>query len=155
MRTIVRSRGLHFEDFEVGQHFDHHWGRTFTLTESIAYSTRMMHYNPLYFDEPYAHHLGYRTIPINPFLIYTTVLGLSVEDLSEAGGPFLGIEDLTYGAVMYAGDTVRARSVVLSTRATRSRPGWGVVEWCTNGVNQHDEAVVEYRRSNLSKMRES
>ncbi|GHE91577.1 MaoC-like dehydratase [Amycolatopsis deserti] len=153
MTTVVRTRGLSFEDFEVGREFVHHWGRTFTLAESIAYSTRMMHHNPMYFDEPYARRLGYRTIPINQFLVYSTVLGLSVEDLSEAGGPFLGIEDLVYGAVTYAGDTVRARSEVLTTKVTRSRPGWGVVEWRTTGYNQRDEVVVEYRRANLSKMR--
>ncbi|GAA1559890.1 MaoC family dehydratase [Kribbella lupini] len=155
MRTVVRHRGLCFEDFEVGQEFAHHWGRTFTLGESIAYSTRMMHYNPLYFDEPYAQLLGYRAIPINPFLVYSTVLGLSVEDLSEAGGPFLGIEDLTYGESTYAGDTVRARSVVLAKKETRSRPGWGVVEWHTTGTNQNGETVVEYRRANLSRMRDA
>jgi acyl dehydratase len=144
---------LFFEDFFVGQEFDHHWGRTLLLGESIAYSTRMMHFNPMFFDATYARRLGYAAIPINPMLVYSTVLGLSVEDLSEAGGPFLGVEDLQFGATMYDGDTVRASSVVLGCRPTRSRPGWGVVEWATTGRNQDGEVVVGYRRSNLSRMR--
>ncbi|TVT36813.1 hypothetical protein FNH05_25235 [Amycolatopsis rhizosphaerae] len=86
-------------------------------------------------------------------LVYSTVLGLSVEDLSEAGGPFLDIEDLEFGATVYDGDTVRASSVVLARKTSRSRPGWGVVEWATTGRNQRDEVVVRYRRSNLSRMR--
>ena len=37
-----------------------------------------------------------RARSLNPFLVLCTVVGLSVEDLSEAGGPFLGIDELTF-----------------------------------------------------------
>ena len=49
---------------------------------------------------------------INPFLVLCTVVGLSVEDLSEAGGPFLGIDELTFHRPVYPGDTLTARSDV-------------------------------------------
>ncbi|MEU9154191.1 MaoC family dehydratase [Streptomyces sp. NPDC048417] len=153
MQKVVRQRGLHFEDFTTGREFEHHWGRTLLLAESIAYSTRMMHFNPLYFDVTYARRLGHPAIPINPMLVYTTVGGLSVEDLSEAGGPFLAVEDLTFHRNMYDGDTVRASSVVLGSRASQSRPGWGVVEWLTTGRDTSGEVILSYRRSNLSQMR--
>lgn len=152
--TKRRKRGLLYEEFEIGQTFEHHWGRTMTLAESITYSNVTMNYNPLYFNSEYARRMGYNGIVINPLLVYTTVLGLSVEDLSEAGGPFLGVDDLRFDRPVYDGDTITARSETLSRRISRSRPGWGIVEWRTTGVNQHGEVVLEYRRSNLSRMRD-
>jgi itaconyl-CoA hydratase len=152
--TIMRrERGFLFEDFEIGRTFDHHWGRTFTAAESMAFATSTMHYNPLYFDDEYARSLGFPRAPVNPFLVFATVLGLSVEDLSEAGGPFLGLEDLVHGEAVYPGDTVRAASVVVAARPSTSRPGWGVVEWETTGTNQRGEVVIRYRRANLSRRR--
>ena len=153
MATMIRrERGLLYEDFEVGQTFEHHWGRTLTVSESIAYSNVMMNYNPLYFNVEYARKMGYDGIVINPLLVYTTVLGLSVEDLSEAGGPFLGVDDLRFAQPVYDGETITARSVTLNCRTSGSRPGWGIVEWRTTGVNQRAEVVLDYRRTNLSRM---
>jgi itaconyl-CoA hydratase len=151
--TIRRQRGLFYEDFEVGRTFDHHWGRTMTVAESLTYSTVTMNYNPLYFNAEYAKRMGYEGILINPLLVYSTVLGLSVEDLSEAGGPFLGVDDLQFHRPVYDGDTITARSVTLNRRVSASRPGWGIVEWRSTGFNQHGDVVLEYRRSNLSRMR--
>ena len=152
--TVRRiQRGLLYEDFAEGQTFRHHWGRTFNEHDAVWYSNMTMQYNPLYFVEPYAKELGYRGIPIHPLLVFTTALGLSVEDLSEAGGPFLGVDDLEILEPVYAGDTIYSHSVVKSCRTTESRPGWGVVEWHTTGVNQDGRTVLSFRRRNLSKMR--
>ncbi|MGH3756702.1 MaoC family dehydratase [Actinophytocola sp.] len=153
MTTTRRERGFLFEDFEIDRTFDHHWGRTFTAAESMVFATSTMHYNPLYFDDEYARSVGFTRAPVIPFLVFATVLGLSVEDLSEAGGPFLGLEDLRYGQTVYPGDTVRASSVVVAARPSASRPGWGIVEWETTGTNQREEMVIRYRRTNLSRRR--
>lgn len=153
-RRIRRERGLFYEDFAVGQVLRHHWGRTVTAAESITYSTMTMSLNPMYFDQTYARHLGYDDLVINPMLAYTIVLGLSVEDLSEAGGPFLGIDNLRFHRPVYPGDTLRARSTTLSKRLSASRPGWGIVEWHTVGHDQLGEQVLECRRRNLSRTRE-
>lgn len=153
--VVRRERGLMYEDFEVGQIIDHHWGRTVTKAESITFSSMTMSFTPQYFDAEYAKHLGYEDVVINPMFAYVVVLGLSVEDLSEAGGPFLGVDDLRFGVPVYDGDTIRASSTTLSMRGSGSHPGWGIVEWRTIGRNQRGEQVLEYRRHNLSRMRRS
>lgn len=153
MSTKRIVRGCLYEDFEIGQGFAHHWGKTFTAHDGSWYSTMTMQYNPLYHDQTYAQQLGYASIPVHPLYVFTTALGLSVEDLSEAGGPFLGVDDLKFHRPVYAGDTIRARSVVLECRTSASRPGWGIVEWKTSAENQKGELVLEFRRRNLSKMR--
>lgn len=151
VRTI--PHGLLYEDFEIGRKFNHHWGRTFNDADTTQYSAMTMQYNPIYFSLPHAKSAGYRNILVHPMFVFATTIGLSVEDLSEAGGPFLGVEDLNFLLPVYSGDSISAQSVVISKRVTESRPGWGVVEWHTQACNQYGEAVIEFRRRNLSKMR--
>jgi acyl dehydratase len=142
-------KGHLYEDFEDGRLFRHHWGRTLTEADNILFTTMTQMYNPLYFNEPFATEHGHPGVVANPMLVFGVVFGLSVQDLSEAGGPFLGLDGLTFHAPVYPGDTLTARSTVVSRRASESRPGWGVVTWHTEGFNQKGELVVDFRRSNL------
>ncbi|MGI6852115.1 MaoC family dehydratase [Mesorhizobium sp. 1B3] len=153
MKMIRNERGLLYEDFEIGQVFEHHWGRTFNASDASTFGNMFMQMNPIFFNRPYAEALGYKDILIPPMFVFATVLGLSVEDLSEAGGPFLGVDEVSFGAPVYAGDTVYSRSTVLSQRRTESRPGWGITEWHTIGTNQRGDEVVNFKRRNLSKCR--
>jgi acyl dehydratase len=150
-RTI--PHGLLYEDFEIGRRFEHHWARTFTDADAHSWSAMTMQYNPIYFSVPHARAAGYEGVPVHPMFVFATTIGLSVEDLSEAGGPFLGVEDLNFHRPVYPGDTIAVSSEVVSRRTTKSRVGWGVVEWRTQACNQRGELVIEFRRSNLSKMR--
>jgi itaconyl-CoA hydratase len=148
-RFPTRARGRSFEDFSEGQVFAHHWGRTLTEADNVLFTTSTLAYNPIYFNAEAARAQGHPATVVNPMLVFTTVLGLSVEDLSEAGGPFLGLEALSFGAPVYPGDTLIARSEVVAVRESESRPGAGIVTWHTEGFNQRDERVIQYRRSNL------
>jgi len=143
-------KGRAFEEFEVGRRFEHHWGRTLTDGDNGLFTTATLAYNPLYFNAEYARAEGHPGIVMNPMLVLCTVVGLSVEDLSEAGGPFLGIDDLTFHRPVYAGDTLEANSTVVSARESDSRPEFGIVTWHTEGRNQRGELVVDYKRSNLA-----
>jgi len=149
----LRPRGNRFEDFTPGLRFTHHWGRTITEADNTLFSTLTLHYNPHYTNEAWAQAHGHRTTPVNPLLVFNTVFGLTVEDLSEGGGPFLGVEELAYLADVYPGDTLYARSEVVARRPAGNRPGFGIVTWHTRGSNQRDEPVITYKRSNLVRFR--
>ncbi len=149
----LRSRGNRFEDFKPGMRFTHHWGRTITAADNTLFSTLTLHYNPHYTNLAYAQAHGHQNTPVNPLLVFNTVFGLTVEDLSEGGGPFLGVEELIYGVTVYPGDTVFASSAVISARTSENRPDFGIVTWATRGINQRDEQVISYLRSNLVRRR--
>lgn len=149
----LRPRGHRYEDFEPGRRFQHHWGRTVTAADNTLFSTLTLHYNPHYTNEAYAQAHGHRTVPANPLLVFNTVFGLSVEDLSEGGGPFLGVDELRYLIDVYPGDTLYARSEVLAARLASNRPGYGIVTWHTTGWNQHGQDVIAFQRSNLVRTR--
>lgn len=143
------ARGNRYEDFEIGRVFEHSRRKTILEGDNALFTTLTMHYNPLYLDRTCAASLGCRDIVVNPMLVFNLVFGLSVEDLSEGGGPFLGVEELEYGVRVFAGDTIRSRSIVIAARPSNKHPDYGIVTWETEGFNQNDESVVKFRRSNL------
>ncbi|SOY68814.1 conserved hypothetical protein [Cupriavidus taiwanensis] len=149
----LRARGNRYEDFEPGRRFDHHWGRTVTASDNTMFSVLTLHYNPQYTNEAVARANGHPGVPVNPLLVFNTVFGLSVEDLSEGGGPFLGVDELAYLRPVYPGETLYASSVVVSRRPASNRPGYGIVTWHTHGTNQQGDAVIEFKRTNLVRMR--
>ena len=148
-------RGQQFEDFALGQSFAHHWGRTLTAGDATLFASVALRYCPLYVNAEYAKAAGHRDLVVDPLLVLSTVIGLSVEDLSEAGGPFLGVNKVEFGTPVHPGDTITAASTVIDLRESESRPATGIVSWRTVGTNQHGEIVVEYERTNLVAKRQS
>jgi itaconyl-CoA hydratase len=148
-RFPTRSRGRTYEEFSVGQVYKHHWGRTITDSDNVLFTTSTLAYNPIYLNAEVARAQGHPGTVVNPMLVFTTVLGLSVEDLSEGGGPFLGLDALTFHQPVYCGDTLTARSEVVEARESGSRPGLGIVTWYSEGFNQRGDRVIDFRRSNL------
>ena len=145
----VRRRGNGFEAFTPGRVFEHHWGRTITAGDNSIFTSVTHAYNPLYLNAERARAEGHPDVVVSPMLVLCTVVGLSVEDLSEGGGPFLGMSDVTFHRPVHPGDTLTARSTVVEARESGSRPGAGVVTWHTEAHNQRGELVVDYRRTNL------
>ncbi len=156
-RARKLPKGNLFDDFQLGHVFQHHWGRTLSESDNTLFSTLTLSYNPLYFNAPYARAHGHKSPVANPMLVFLTVFGLSVEDLSEAGGLFLGVDNLTFHHRVYPGSTLTARSTVVDKRESASRPDSGIVTWHTEGFLLDELGsragdgirVVDFRRSNL------
>lgn len=152
-RATTRRRGNSFEDFTPGRLFRHHWGRSITEGDNALFSTLTLSFNPLYFNAEYARAHGHPGAVVNPMLVWTTVFGLSVEDLSEGGGLFLGAEDVVFHRPVYPGDTLTAESTVVGRRDSASDPTVGIVTWHTRGFNQKQELVIDYQRTNRVRKR--
>ena len=142
-------RGHTLADFTPGRVFAHRRRRTLLESDNVLFTTLTLHYNPLYLDREYARAAGFGDILINPLLVFNTVFGISVEDLSEGGGPFLGVEALEFGAAVHAGDTLQASSTVLTARLSAKHERYGIVSWATRGCNQRGEQVISFNRTNL------
>ncbi|MXW60817.1 MAG: MaoC family dehydratase [Acidimicrobiaceae bacterium] len=145
----VGSKGNQFEDFSEGRAFPHHWGRTITAGDNAIFSTATCNWNPMHLNAEYAKAHGHDDVVVNPMLVLCIAVGLSVEDLSESGGPFLGMNDVTFHRSVHPGDTLTASSTVTEARESASRPNTGVVTWHTKAHNQHGELVVDFCRTNL------
>lgn len=152
-RAVLWPKGHLYEDFNVGQVMNHHWGRTIVESDTLLFTTLTLSYNPLYSNREFAKAHGHRDIVVNPLLVFNTIFGLSVEDCSEIGGPFVGVGKLTYHEPVYPGDTLISRSTTVACRVSESNPTNGIVTWHTEGFNQNDVCVIDFERSNLVRRR--
>ena len=152
-RSVSWPRGNYYEDFHIDQMFNHHWGRTLTAADNTLFSTLTLHYNPLYTNADYARAHGHDRMVVCPLLVFNTIFGLSVEDLSEVGGPFLGVDNLTYHRPVLVEETVYAKSTVIDKRDHKKRSDFGIVTWATTGVDQDGAVVIDFQRANLVRKR--
>ena len=152
-RARTWHRGLYYEDFALDQTFVHHWGRTLTEADNTVFTTLTLHYNPIYTNADFARAQGHAGAVVCPLLVFNTIFGLSVEDLSEIGGPFLGVDKMTHHRPVIVGETVYARSRVIDLREPKSRPDYGIVTWATTGLDETGAPVIEFERANLVRKR--
>ena len=139
--------GRVFEDFEVGDIYEHPLGRTVTQTDNIWFTCLTMNTNPIHFDAEYARHTEFKRPLVNSCFTLALVTGQSVTDLTVNGVANLGWNDVKLPNPLFEGDTVYARSEVLTVRESKSRPNVGVVMVKTTGVNQHGTPVIEFIRT--------
>ena len=139
------NRGNFFDDFWVGQEINHSTPRTITNGDAALglalFGSRFV----VNSSAEVAKELGLRTSPIDDLMVFSIVLGKTVADVSFNAVSNLGYGDGRFGAFVYPGDTLSARSTVLGLRETSNGEA-GVVYVRTVGVNQLDEMVVSYVR---------
>ncbi len=141
--------GRVFEDFEVGDIYEHPLGRTVTQADNIWFSCVTMNTNPIHFDAAYAAKTEFGRPLVNSCFTLSLVTGQSVIDLTMNAVANLGWDEVRLPNPLFEGDTVYARSEVLETRESKSRPKAGLVKVKTTGVNQDGTPVIEFTRTFL------
>jgi itaconyl-CoA hydratase len=145
----VIAHGHKFEDFTIGRTFVHHWGRTITEGDVVTFASATCHWLPAHLNREHARSTGHPDLVVPALLALGIVVGMSVEDLSEAGGPFLGLDSCEMERPIHVGDTLTAQSVVTSARTSKTFVGFGIVTWRTTARNQHGEIALSFVRTNL------
>ncbi|RMH48936.1 MAG: MaoC family dehydratase [Alphaproteobacteria bacterium] len=141
--------GRYYEDFRVGDIYEHRPGRTITQTDNIWFTLLTMNTHPMHFDEEYARASEFgRCIVCSPFTV-ALMVGMSVTDVSQKAIANLGWSDIRMTHPLYAGDTLTAESEVLAKRESRSRPEAGLVTVATRGFNQDGVLVCSFERTIL------
>lgn len=141
--------GRYYEDFNVGDIYEHRPGRTITQTDNIWFTLLTMNTHPMHFDEEYAKASEFgRCIVCSPFTV-ALMVGMSVTDVSQKAIANLGWSDIKLTHPLYAGDTLTCESEVLDKRESKSRPGAGIVTVRTDGFNQDRKLVCTFNRTML------
>ncbi|MBD3731331.1 MAG: MaoC family dehydratase [Sphingopyxis sp.] len=142
--------GLYFEQFSVGQVFDHEIRRTVTDMDNILFSS--LTYNPaaIHIDHAYAATTEFGRPLMNSIFTLGLVIGVTVQD-TTLGTTIanLGMSETTFPKPVFAGDTIRARTTVIELRDSKSRPTQGIVTFEHLGLNQKDEIVCRTLRGAL------
>lgn len=143
------SFGRAYEDFNVGDIYEHRPGRTITETENTWFTLLTMNTHPLHFDAEYAKHSEFgRPIVCSPFTV-ALMAGMSVSDVSQKAIANLGWTDIKLTHPVFAGDTLTCESEVLEKRESKSRPDAGLVKVQTRGFNQDGTLVCSFDRTIL------
>ena len=147
-------RGRFFEDFEVGDVYEHPLGRTVTTTDNAWFTLLTQNTAPIHFD----HHLSAQTEFGKPLVDSTftvaLVTGQSVTDVSQNVFANLGWDEVRLPAPVFEGDTIYSQSEVLEKRESKSRENVGIVTVKTSGYNQAGTVVITFKRTVLVYRRE-
>ena len=139
--------GRVFEDFQVGDVYEHPLGRTILEADNIWFTCLTMNTNPIHFDGEYARQTQFKKRLVNSCFTLSLVTGQSVIDLTMNAVANLGWDEVRLPHPVFEGDTIYARSEVLETRESKSRPKVGIVRVKTTGMNQDAVAVIEFTRT--------
>ena len=146
--------GLYFEEFVEGQVFEHALTRTVTEMDNVLFTTLTMNPQPLHLDAEFARTTEFGRPLVNSIFTLGLVIGLSVGDTTLGTTVAnLGMSEVRFPKPVFHGDTIRARSTVVSLRRSRSRADAGIVEFEHQGLNQKGEVVAVCRRAALMKTR--
>jgi len=142
--------GLFFEEFSVGQRFDHPIRRTVTEADNVFF-TAMTH-NPaqLHLDEEYAKGTEFGTRIVNSLFTLGLMIGISVgETTLGTTVANLGMDEVRFPKPVFHGDTLHVETEVLELRESKSRPDNGIVVFLHRAINQRGEIVAQCKRSAL------
>ena len=145
--------GLYFEDFEVGAEIKHALSKTIFESDNNFFSLLTMNHHPVHTNVDYACHNQHGQLLVVGTLVFSLVVGMSVPDIIGKAIANLGYEDIKHLAPTFIGDTVYARTRIISKRESNSKPDRGIIYVETIGYNQRGEDVISFRRHVLIKKR--
>jgi itaconyl-CoA hydratase len=140
-------RGRFFEDFEVGDVYEHPLGRTVTETDNIWFPLLTQNTAPIHFDSNYAAQTEFEKPLVDSTFTVALVTGQSVTDVSQNVMANLGWDEIRLPNPVFEGDTIYSQSEVLEKRESRSRENVGIVTVKTTGYNQDGKVVITFKRT--------
>jgi acyl dehydratase len=141
--------GRYFEEFEVGQIFEHWPGRTITEFDNTWFSLLTMNQHPLHIDSHYGRSTQHGKCLVNGALVFSLVVGMTVTDISGKAIANLEYEEVKHIAPVFHGDSIYAESRILGKRESSSKPDRGVIDVETKAYNQNREVVLTLKRKVL------
>ena len=140
-------RGRFYEDFEVGDIYQHPLGRTISESDNTWFTLLSMNPNQLHFNQEYGARTEFGRRLVNSTLTLSIVTGLSVSDISQNVVANLGWDEVRLPHPLFIGDTLYAKTRVLEKRESKSRPKVGIVKVETQGLNQDGTVVISFKRT--------
>jgi acyl dehydratase len=140
-------RGRFFEDFEVGDVYEHPLGRTVTTTDNMWFTLLTQNTAPIHVDHNYASQTEFGKPLVDSTFTLALVTGQSVTDVSQNVFANLGWDEVRLPAPVFEGDTIYSSSEVMEKRESKSRPNIGIVTVKTTGYNQDGATVIAFKRT--------
>jgi acyl dehydratase len=139
--------GRFFEDFEIGDIYQHPLGRTITEADNTWFTLLTMNTNQMHFNHEYAAKSEFGRPLVVSTLTVAIAVGQSVTDITQNAFANLGWDEIRLPHPVFAGDTLYSESVVLEKRESDSRPHAGIVTVKTRTLNQDGDEVCSFKRT--------
>ena len=143
------SYGRYFEDFEIGDVYEHRPGRTIGEADNTWFTLLTMNQHPLHFDAAYTAKTEFGRPLVNSALTLAIVTGMSVSDVSQKAIANLGWDKIRLTAPVFVGDTIYSETEVLDKRESKSRPTQGIVTVKTTGKKADGTVFMTFERAVL------
>ena len=140
-------KGRFYEDFTVGDVYQHPLGRTVIATDNIWFTLLTQNTAPIHFDHHYAAQTEFGRPLVDSTFTLALVTGQSVTDISQNVLANLGWDEVRLPHPVFEGDTIYSQSEVLAKRESQSRPNVGIVTVKTTGYNQEGQVVITFKRT--------
>ena len=140
-------KGRFYEDFVVGDIYQHPLGRTVIATDNIWFTLLTQNTAPIHFDHHYAAQTEFGRPLVDSTFTLALVTGQSVMDISQNVLANLGWDEVRLPHPVFEGDTIYSQSEVLAKRESQSRPNVGIVTVKTTGYNQEGQVVITFKRT--------
>jgi acyl dehydratase len=140
-------KGRFYEDFTVGDVYQHPLGRTVIATDNIWFTLLTQNTAPIHFDHHYAAQTEFGRPLVDSTFTLALVTGQSVMDISQNVLANLGWDEVRLPHPVFEGDTIYSQSEVLAKRESQSRPNVGIVTVKTTGYNQEGQVVITFKRT--------
>jgi acyl dehydratase len=142
--------GRWYDEWNVADELAHEIRRTVTETDNLLITTLTHNPQPLHLDQEAAERSEHGRILVNGTFTFALMIGLSVGDTTLGTlVANLGYDKVVMPSPVFVGDTLRAESVVVALKDSRSRPKAGIVTFRHRLLNQRNQIVCEGLRTAL------
>lgn len=140
-------QGRFYEDFQIGDIYQHPLGRTITEADNVWFTLLTMNTNPAHFNNHFAEQGEFGKAIVNSALTIALAIGQSVSDTSQNAFANLGIDNLRLTHPVFVGDTIYSESLITDMRESESRDYGGIINMKTRSLNQEGVITLSFDRS--------
>jgi len=155
--AALTGKGNYFEDFNLGDVYEHARGKTVEGLENVLITNLVLNTAQAHFNEHLSESLPQKHRITFGGVTASIVIGLAMQDTGENAVEEVGLDKVRFRVPVLHGDTLYAFTEVVAKDEfpddTRSHKDVGLVHFRHWGVNQRGETVFEGERRVLVKKR--
>ena len=144
--------GRFFEDYAVGDIITHATPRTLTEADASLYISIYPTRFALQSSAEFARNCGLKDRPLDDLIVFHTVFGKTVPDISINAVANLGYSEGKFSNMVFSGETLSVKSEIIGLKQNSSGKT-GIVYVKTEGQNSSGETILEYKRWVMVKKR--
>ena len=148
---IRNEMGRYYEEFEVGEKIEHSLSKTIFESDNNLFCLLTMNHHPVHLNEDYAAGQQHGRILVVGTLVFSVVVGITVQDISGKAIANLDYEDILHLGPVFIGDTLYVTSEILDKRESKKHSDRGIIYVETIARNQNGQDVLSFRRHVLIK----